>query len=80
MALSKKLFMRKAMEIMNIPTRPILTGLTIHFDILALLVPLKLQTYKFLNHWMAYKSQHSDLSSRAKNVKSVETYSTTKVS
>ena len=34
----------------------------------------------FLSHWMTYKSQHSDLSSRAKNVKSVETYSTTEVS
>ena len=77
MALSKKLFMRKAMETMNTPARPILTGLTIHCCN-GVLFRVMLQIYKFLSHWMAYKSHYSDLSSR--NVKFVETYSTTEVS
>ena len=64
MALSKRLLMRKATETMNIPARPKLTGLTIHCcnEVWFLVM---LQIYKFLSHWMACKSQYSDLSSQA---------------
>ena len=58
------LLIKKAMETMNIPPRPKLTGLIIHScnEVLFLVM---LQIYKFLSHWMACKSQNSDLCSQA---------------